>query len=145
MAVSKGKFKDYTKGLVRGWTVGNAVAALTLVVDANDIPGVTLTASSGSTVTKTLPDGSTITKNIKGVGNRDHEAPVAVDGTWLFDVTGVTAGETVGNGAAGTARGTKVYLTSGGALTLTASTNKYIGRIDDCRIVGTVAAVQIGV
>lgn len=145
MAVSKGKFKDYTKRLVRSWTVGTNKDALTLIVDANGKVGITLGASSGTSKTITRADGATVTKSIKGVGFRDQEAPVAVDGSWLFDVAGVTAGETVGAGATGTPRGTKVYLTSGGALNLTASGNTYVGIIDDGRIVDGVAPVQIGV
>jgi|SRR6516225_465848 len=142
-------FKKYTESLVREWTVGANVPSGTLVIDANSKPGVTLTASGDTAnLTVTSPGGglSIAWKKKAGVGNRPNAAPVAVDGSWLFTVAGVTAGETVGSGAAGTARGTKVYrISSDGSLTLTSTSNTYVGIIDDCRIIGTTAAVQIGV
>ena len=141
-------YKKYSENLVRSWTVGANVQSGTLVVDGNSTPGVTLTPSGGTAgPTYTLPDGSTWTKgSIAGIGNATNAAPVAVDGSWLFKVTGATAGATVGSGAAGTARGTKVYRVSAdGSLTLTATGNTYVGVIDDCTIASdTTAAVKIG-
>ena len=54
-----------------------------------------------------------------GVGLADDEASVAYTGTYLFPVTGATAGDTATN--------TKVYITSAGALTLTVGTNTLYG------------------
>lgn len=146
MAVSVGLFKKYTENRVRTWTVGAGVPEKTLVVDPTSKQvGVTLTASSGTTVSKTLPDGSTISKSIKGVGNATGATEVAVDGSWLFAVTGLAAGETTGTGTSGTPRGTAVYLADNGTLTTTKGTNTYVGIVDDGYIVGGVAPVQIGV
>lgn len=144
MAVAKRLFKKYTEGLVREIEVGTNKPEHTLVLDGTR-PAVTLAASSGSKVVKELPDGSTISKPIQGVGFRPGCATVAYDGTWLFPVAGLTAGETVPASAAGTDRGTKVYLKEDGGLTLTVGTNTYIGIIDDGYITGGVAPVQIGV
>jgi hypothetical protein len=98
----------------------------------------------------TLPDGSVLS-NIAdgGVGNRTTTATVAVDGAWLFPVTGVTAGVTTGPATAlspqGTPQGTKVYRTSGGTLTLTSTSNTLIGEVADGRIIGTTTPVRVGV
>jgi hypothetical protein len=113
-------------------------------------PGVTLTARGDHTRSVTLPDGSVLT-NIAdgGVGNRTTTATVAVDGAWLFPVTGVTAGVTTGPASAlspqGTPQGTKVYRTSGGTLTLTSTGNTLIGEVADGRIIGTTTPVRVGV
>lgn len=146
MAVAKRMFKKYTERLVRSWTVPAATPELSLVRDAQtNRYGITLASAVGTKVTKTLADGSVITKDVAGVGFRPGEATVAVDGSWLFEIAGLTAGETVGTGATGTARGTAVYVDSSGALSLTKAGNTFVGEIDDCNIVGGVAAVQIGV
>lgn len=138
-------FKDYTHSLTREWAVASGTLAGTLVVNANSGQvGVTITARGDATKTKTLPDGSSITYAIGGVGNKPGSATVAVDGTWLFPVTGVTAGDTGLASGGGTPAGTKVYQTSGGALTLTATSNTLVGIVDDGYIVGTSTPVQIG-
>ena len=139
---SVGKFYDYTKRDVRAWTVANGTPALSLVFDdVNKVAGVTLAASNGTEVSIARADGATVTKTVGGVGNRDGEAQVATDGSWLFEVTGVTAGETVGTGATGTSRGTAVYLDDD-ELTLSAG-DIIVGVIDDCNIIDGVAAVQL--
>lgn len=56
-----------------------------------------------------------------GVGLEDNEASVAFDGTWEFAVTGATTG---------TAQDAPVYITSAGALNLTASGNTLFGYVD---------------
>lgn len=57
-----------------------------------------------------------------GVGNAPDAASVAYDGTYLFEVTGATAGDS--------ANGTQVYITAGGVLTLTSSGNTAYGKVD---------------
>ena len=86
-------------------------------------PAVSLTASGGSTKTETnLGAGVTsITFTNGGVGNEDGHATFAFDGTFEFAVTGATAT---------TKDDVKVYITSGGELTLTASTNTHYGYTD---------------
>jgi hypothetical protein len=105
-----------------------------------------LTARGDHTRSQTLPDGSILTQIADGgVGNRTTTATVAVDGVWLFPVTGVTAGSTTGpNTPQGTPQGTKVYRTSGGTLTLTSTSNTLIGEVADGRIVGTTTPVRVG-
>lgn len=56
-----------------------------------------------------------------GVGLADNEATVAYTGTYLVPVTGATDGDSATN--------TKVYITSGGALTLTEGSNTLFGRV----------------
>src|SRR5690606_27995468 len=110
-------YKEYTRSKTREWNVGESVQPGTLVI-VNDQVGVTLTASGGTTATTNLPGGGSWTHDIGGVGNKTNAATVATDGTWLFEVAGVSDGETVGG--TGTAKGTKVYyITATGALTLT--------------------------
>lgn len=139
-------FKKYTESLTREVEVGANIAGGTaLIIDGR--AAVTLAASGGSSVTKTanLPGNVTsITYDNSGVGYRTNTAVVAFDGTWLFAVAGVSNGETVPDSAAGTNEGTTVYITSGGALTLTSSGNTAWGKIDDGNIVGGVAPVKIG-
>lgn len=85
---------------------------------------VTLTASGGTPAASVnLPGGYTVSggPGIGGVGNREDWATVAYDGTYEFDVTGATTS---------TANDVAVYLTSAGALTLTAGTNTLYGHTD---------------
>lgn len=137
-------YKKYDEHLTREIEVGANVPGGTLVLDGTR-PAVTIAASGGSTRTRTLANGATLTETDKGgVGYRTNCAVVAYDGSWLFPVAGVTAGETVAG--AGTDRGTKVYrITATGALTLTDTSNTYVGIIDDGSIIDGVAPVQIGV
>ena len=105
---------------------------------ADGRPAVTLTAEPTATATKTLSDGTVITYTIGGVGNAAGKATVAFDGTFEFAVTGTTTG--TGNGVA-------VYITSGGALTLTDTGNTLYGYTDyprDYRKEAGRAAVRIG-
>jgi hypothetical protein len=56
-----------------------------------------------------------------GVGLRDDYATVTFTGTYAFDVTGASAA---------TENGKPVYITSGGVLTLTASSNTKFGVVE---------------
>lgn len=85
---------------------------------------VTLTASGGTDAASiNVPGGYTISggPGIGGVGNRTNYATVAYDGTYEFDVAGVTTS---------TASDVAVYITSAGALTLTATGNTAYGVTD---------------
>jgi len=139
-------FKKYTEAKTREWVVASGTLSGALVIQANSgRVGVTLTARGDSTKSQTLPDGTTITGiNIGGVGNKPNTATVAVDGSWLFAVAGVTNGDTTGAEAVATPAGTKVYRTSAGALNLTVTGNTLIGYVDDGFIVGGVVPILIG-
>ena len=105
---------------------------------ADGRPAVTLTAEPTATKTITRADGVVVTYPIGGVGNAAGKATCAFDGTFEFAVTGVTTG--TGNGVA-------VYITSGGALTLTATDNTLFGYTDyprDYRKEAGRAPVRIG-
>lgn len=89
-------------------------------------PAVTITASGDHTRSDStlfppytisgIPDG--------GAGLVGKQVTLAFDGTWEFlasSITGVTTSS---------AQGTKVYITSGGALTGTATSNTLFGTVD---------------
>lgn len=146
--MAKNMFKKYTESLTREIEVGADVPGGTVVLDGVR-PAITLAASGGSSVTETtnLPGNITsVTRTVGGAGYREDCADVAYDGSWLLPVTGVTNGATVPDSGAGTSQGTAVYRTTAdGAITLTSAGGTKIGEIDDCTIVGGIAAVQIGV
>lgn len=144
--MAKNMYKKYTEAKTREWIVPAGTRSGNLVVNAQSgQAGVALTDRGGSTKSYTLPDGTTISGVPSGgVGNRVGGAVVAVDGSWLFAVAGVTNGDT-GAGGAGTDEGTEVYrVAADGTLTLTATGNDLVGVIDDGQIVNGVAPVLIG-
>jgi len=140
-------FKKFTESLNREWDVPVGTLSGALVVEAGSLRvGVTVTGRGDSTTSKTLADG-TVLSGIPagGVGNRPTGAVVAVDGSWLFPVATVANGATSVNGT-GTKKGVPVYrITATGLLTLVATGNTFVGRIDDGTIVGGVAPIQIGI
>lgn len=89
-------------------------------------PAVTLTARGDVVV------GG---REIGGIGNKADSATVAFDGVFIFPVTGVTAA---------TAKGTAVYRTAAGALTLTATDNTKYGVVYDGKPSAAATAVEIG-
>lgn len=102
------------------------------------VPVVTLTARTGETATKTFSDGTSVTYSISGASVPAGQATCAFDGTFEFAVTGATTS---------TASLTKVYITAGGALTLTATNNTLYGVTDyptDYRKEAGRAPVRIG-
>lgn len=143
-------FRKYPGFRNEEWEVPADTEAGEVVINNTDgRPGVTLTARGDVTGSQTIGD---IT--ISGFGlsatNKSNAATVGVEGyDFLHAVTGVSAGETVGSGATGTAQGTAVYaVVSSGAvtsLTLTASGNTKIGVVADGRIIGTTTPISIGV
>ena len=118
MALNKVYRETASKNRSRAVPSGTAAGTPLLV---NSRPAVTLTARSDATRTETLSDGTAITYNIGGVGSPSGEATVAFDGTFEFAVTGATTS---------TASDVAVYITSGGALTLTVGTNTLFGYTD---------------
>lgn len=142
-------YKKYTESLCREWAVPAGTQAGVPVLNAqSQEKGFTLTARGDSTTSRTLGDATISGLPNGGIGNRPGGAVVAVDGTFVYTVTGVTNGDT-GAGGAGTDEGTEVYaVVSGGAitsLTLTSTSNTLFGVIDDGVIVGGKAPVKIGV
>jgi hypothetical protein len=151
-------YKKYDEKKTREWDVvasqlpasSDPVPAGVLIkhVTSGEI-GVTLTASGASTAAVGIPGvtGGTIPNG--GVGNKPNGAVVAVDGSWLLTVSGVTAGDTTlpsGATGRGTPSGTVVYQhNTTGALSLTSTSGTRIGVVDDGVIVGTVTPVKIGV
>ncbi len=88
----------------------------------NSRPCVTLTARGDATVTTTRADGSSYTYPNGGAGNASDSATVAYDGTFEFTgITGVTTS---------TGQDVAVYITSGNALTTTATSNTLYGYTD---------------
>ena len=144
-------FKKYTESLTREWEVPVGTVSGDLVEHAiSGQVGVALTSRGDATRSQTLPGGLTLSGiPTGGVSNKPTGATVAVDGSWLFAVTGVTDGETVSG--PGTDQGTRVYRAADGTLTLNAleadavTATTYVGIIDDGNIVGGVAPIQIGV
>lgn len=98
-----------------------------LLDPADSRPAVALTNSGDSTKTVTtadIPIGGGVTSLTYpngGVGLIGKETTLAYDGTWELAVAGATTG---------TAQGAQVYITSAGALNLTASGNTAYGRVD---------------
>lgn len=140
-------YKKYTESKTREWAVPTGTQAGTPVINAqsNEV-GITLTARGDSTRAANIPGVTGGTVPNGGVGNRPGGAVVAVDGSWLLTVSGVTDGDT-GAGGAGTDEGTEVYrLTAGpNTISLTPTGGVLIGVIDDGVIVDGVAPVKFGV
>lgn len=88
---------------------------------SNSRPAVAITDRGDATKSFTL--GGITLSGIPsgGVGLADDEASLAFDGTYEFAVTGATTS---------TAQDAVVYITSGGALTTTASGNTRYGTVD---------------
>jgi hypothetical protein len=108
------------------------VAGTPLIVAGK--PAVTLTARGD--VTGSVSTGSgTLTRPIGGIGNKSDSATVAFDGVALFPVVGATSA---------TVKGTAVYITSAGALTLTEATNTPYGVVYDPNPSAAATAVEIG-
>lgn len=117
----------------------NTQAGTPLLV--NTRPAVTLTARGDATKTQTsgLPLGITSVTYDAGAASTDPDkATVAYDGTFEFAVTGATTS---------TGNDVEVFITSGGTLTLTSTSNTHYGWTDypqDYRKEAGRAAVRIG-
>lgn len=86
-------------------------------------PAVTVTGSGDYTKSEVIPGVGTLSGiPAGGAGLTGKQVTLAFSGTWEFTgITGVTTSA---------AQGTKVYITSGGALTGTASGNTLFGTVD---------------
>lgn len=106
-------------------------------VAANTVAGTPLIALGRPAVTLTARGDVVNSKGVKigGIGNKADSATVAFNGVYIFPVTGALAN---------TAKGTKVYLTSAGALTLTEGTNTLFGTVYDNKPSAAKCAVEIG-
>lgn len=138
-------YKKYTESKCREWPVPAGTQAGTVVIHpVSDQIGVTLTARGDSTTAAGIPGvtGGTIPNG--GAGNKANSATVAVDGSWLLEVDGVTDGDTnPETGTAGTAAGTAVFrVDADGSYALTGDVQ--IGVVDDGVIVNGIAPVLIG-
>lgn len=143
--MAENMYKKYTESLTREWAVPSGTQSGDVVINAQSGQvGVALGDRGDGTRPANIPGvtGGTVANGMVGV--RPGGAVVAVDGSWLLTVAGVTNGDT-GAGGAGTDEGTEVYrVAADGTYTTTASGNTFIGVIDDGVIVGGVAPVKIG-
>lgn len=141
--------RKYTESKVEEWAVPAGTVSGDLVRHAvTGKAGVALTGRGDSVKDVPLPSGQTLSGVPNGgLFNKPTTSVVATDGSFRFEVEGVTAGETVAG--TGTPQGTPVYVTEAGVKTLTEgdedAPTTLIGRVDDCNIVGTRVAIQIGV
>lgn len=132
--MARNEIYKYTEKLTRVRTLGATVDSGVPLLDPLDSrPAVSLTASGdfAKTVTSAnIPLGggvTSLTYTDGGAGLIGKETTLAYDGTWEFAgvvSTGTTPVPTT------TAGGTKVYITSGLALTLVSTSNTFYGTID---------------
>lgn len=117
------KIFQSTQSKHRARTVPSGTVAGTPLLSGSR-PAVALTDRGDATRTQTdnLPAGLTsISWESGGVGLKDDQATLAFDGTFEFAVTGATTS---------TGQDVPVYITSAGALTLTATSNTLYGATD---------------
>jgi len=139
-------YKKYTEGKTREWPVASGTLPGTVVLHpiSNQV-GITLTARGDATGPANIIGVTGGTVGIGGAGNKANTATVAVDGSWILTVVGVTAGDTNAASGGGTASGTPVYrVTADGTYSLTSSGGVKIGVVDDGVIVGTKTPVLLG-
>lgn len=113
----------------------DTVAGTPLLI--NSRPAVTITARGDATDSVTV-GGVTVEYPVGGVGNADDSASVVFDGTFEFAVTGALTN---------TGQDVAVYITGGGALTLTEGANTLFGYTNypvDYRKEAGRACVRIG-
>ena len=116
------------------WPVTAEVDSGVAVLSSTNQPGVTLTASGGFTKSQAIGPYTVSGIPAGGVGLQALQVTVATDGAFRFPVVGASAS---------TARNTLVYRTTGGALTLTPSTNLPFGKID--RHIGEASGTECSV
>lgn len=131
-------FKKYTESKTREVPVPAGTQSGDIVESALGI-GVALTDRGDGTRPAGIPGVTGGTVPNGGVGNKDGSTVLAFDGTWLFDVTGVTDGDTTTTGEIGD----EVTLESDGSLELGGS-GTAVGVIDDGVVVDGRAPVRIG-
>lgn len=127
-------YKKYSPAKTREWPVAAGTLPGTVVLHPiSSQVGITLTAAGGTTGAANIPGVTGGTVPIGGAGNKTNQATVAVDGSWILVVAGVTLGDTDPVGAAvGTASGTPVYrVTADGTYSLTSGGGVKIGVVDN--------------
>lgn len=135
-------FKKYTEAKTREWEVPEGTVAGDIVVhDESGQVGVALTSRGDATGPANIPGVTGGTVPTGGAGNKPTAATVAVDGSWVVDITGSDDGETVAGD--GTAAGTAVYAT-GDAQVVALSGDDQVGVIDDGAIVDGRGPILIG-
>lgn len=103
------------------WPVASEISAGTPLIN-NTRAGVALTDSGGKTRSVTFGPYTLSGIPSGGVGLKALEVTVATDGTFEFaSVAGYTTAAT---------QGTPVYITSGGALTMTSTSNTLFGWVN---------------
>lgn len=115
------------------WEVGSQVVPGKAILGLNNKPGVTITGSGDLTGTVTTGPYTT-TGPIGAPGLKPTKSTVAVNGAFAFPVAGASS-TTPGN--------TFVYITAGGALSLTSGGNTFFGRID--RVIAETGPTQASV
>lgn len=112
---------QYTASKCRERAVpSGTVSGTPLLINAR--PCVAVTSRSDATKTFTLADGSSRTIPVGNPWQTAGSATVAYDGTFEFTgITGVTTS---------TANDTAIYITSGGVLTTTSTSNTLFGYVD---------------
>lgn len=133
--MTKNMIYKYDEKKTRVRTLGATVNAGTPLLDPADArPAVALTNSGDATKTITTADiaigggVTTLTYANGGVGLVGKETTLAFDGTWEFSGV-VSSGSTPAPTT--TAQGVDVYITTGGALTLTSGgSNVFYGNVD---------------
>lgn len=105
--------------------LGATLAPGKAVISKSGAPAVTVTGSADYTITVPVNGAGNLSGVRRGgVGLIGQEVTLAFDGTWEFPTSSIS-------GVTGTtAQGTKVYLTAGGALTATATSNTLFGTVD---------------
>lgn len=135
-------YKKYTEAKVREWEVPEGTEKGDLVIHAKSGQvGVALTSRGDVYGPANIPGVTGGTVPTGGAGNKPTGASVAVDGSWVFEITGATDGETVAG--SGTEAGTEVYATDEPQV-LALSGTDVVGIIDDGVIVDGRGPVLIG-
>ena len=141
--MAKNMFKKYTESKTREWEVPEGTVSGDLVVhDVSGQIGVALTDRGDAVRPVGIPGVTGGTVPSGGVGNKPTAATVAVDGSWLFTITGAADGETVAG--TGTAAGTEVFQDENDAQTVALTGTVSVGVIDDGRIIDGVGPILIG-
>lgn len=136
-------YKKYTESKTREWEVPTGTQSGDLVIhEESGQVGVALTARGDSTTAAGIPGvtGGTIPNG--GAGNKPTAATVAVDGSWLFTITGSTNGETTAG--TGSASGTPVFEGANPRTVTLTTGGTQVGVIDDGVIVGNRGPILIG-
>lgn len=135
-------YKKYTEAKTREWEVPEGTVAGDLVIHGvSGQVGVAITSRGDAVSPANIPGVTGGTVPSGGVGNKPTGATVAVDGSWVFDITGATDGETVAG--SGTEAGTTVYATDD-PQTVALTGTDVVGVIDDGAIIGGRGPVLIG-